>query len=89
MKILILLLFLPFVCFAQKVTYGDNSVRIEDKRYTISNKILFKGYIVSINDKNINKMHIHIYTVYLIPMFIIHSFLTIIKITLSILQIII
>ena len=33
MKILILLLFLPFVCFAQKVTYGDNSVRIEDKTF--------------------------------------------------------
>ena len=33
MKILILLLFLPFVCFAQKVTYGDNSVRIEGKTF--------------------------------------------------------
>ena len=30
---MILLLFLPFVCFAQKVTYGDNSVRIEDKTF--------------------------------------------------------
>ncbi len=32
-NILILFLFLPFVCFAQKVTYGDNSVRIEGKTF--------------------------------------------------------
>lgn len=26
-------LFLPFVCFAQKVTYGDNSVRVEGQTF--------------------------------------------------------
>ena len=32
-KILILFLFLPFTCFAQKVTQGDNLVRIEGKTF--------------------------------------------------------
>lgn len=32
-KIFILFLFLPVICFAQKVTYGDNSVRIEGKTF--------------------------------------------------------
>lgn len=32
-NIILLFLFLPFVCFAQKVTYGDNSVRVEGQTF--------------------------------------------------------
>lgn len=34
-NIILLFLFLPFVCFAQKVTYGDNSVRVERSNFLV------------------------------------------------------